>query len=69
LRTNIGTGKEPFVSKKKILIVGLDPNKIQFGIERRLTPENVIAAGRATEDKLVSLELLSTVAGDRKGVR
>jgi len=43
------------MSKKRILIVGFDPNRIQFGSERGLTSESVNAAGTATNDGLAAL--------------
>jgi hypothetical protein len=43
------------MSKKRILIVGFDPNRIQFGSERGLTSDSVNAAGKATNDRLTAL--------------
>lgn len=43
------------MKKNKVLIVGLDPHKIQFGTERGLTAGSVSAAGQATNDKLQAL--------------
>ncbi|MBY5454390.1 MULTISPECIES: hypothetical protein [Rhizobium] len=43
------------MAKNRILIVGLDPHKIEFGSERGLSAEGVSATGRATNDKLEGL--------------
>lgn len=40
---------------KRILIVGLDPKRIDFGPERGLTPESVSAVGDAVNDRLIAL--------------
>ncbi|MEI9416027.1 hypothetical protein [Mesorhizobium sp. Cs1321R2N1] len=41
--------------KERILIVGLDPKRIQFGGERGLTAEKVSAAGDVTNARLAAL--------------
>ncbi|WP_214473188.1 hypothetical protein [Mesorhizobium sp. dw_380] len=43
------------MTKNRILIVGLDPHKIEFGSERGLTAEGVSATGQATNDRLEEL--------------
>jgi hypothetical protein len=43
------------MTKKRILIVGLDPHTITFGPERGLTAESVSATGRVTSEKLEAL--------------
>jgi len=48
-------GDDEVMLRKRILIVGFDPHRIQFGNERGLTSDSVSATGKAVNDRLSAL--------------